>query len=267
MLKNISSIEQFLKLPEGSLKAAIESEEEIEVGLPEGLITMTEEDKSIRETNLKREHEKAGAEIAIKEYRNKLGLQFEGKTMDNLLTAYEESIKSKQTEEPNKRIKSLESDLEQMRTNFQTKQQEVESLSGQISSIKNESVINNTIMQSLPEGAALSISKDDVFMLFKSKNNIGVEEGKVVLLDGDQIVKDPTSLEPISINDKMQEFIKPYVKAVEGGSGGGDEPGAGSTGDDFESFMEEMEGQNISANSERFNQEMNKRIAAGTLKM
>jgi len=267
MLKNIKTIEQLLKLEEGTLENAIKSEEEVEVSIPENILVMTKEEKEQRETNLKQIHEAAGEEMVIKKMRNEYGLDFQGKTVPNLLEAYGAKIKEDLTQEPDKRVDSLQSDLDIMKQNFQNSQEQVTMLNSQISQVKNESVINATISKAIPEPSALTIPVGDVETLFRAKHKLDVQEGRVVLMDGEEVMKNRTTLDPITLEERMRDFIAPYIKPTQGGAGGSDEPGAGGSETSFDSFIEEMEGQGINVGTEAFNREQAKRVANGTLKL
>ena len=121
-------------------------------------------------SNLKSTHEKAGAEIAIKEARKKLGLEFEGKTVDNLLDAHKKKVLEDAQIEPAKQVEALNKDINTLKTTLATVTSEKEAIESRFKGFKSEHKINSEILSALPENILLP--KDDMATLLKTKIKI-----------------------------------------------------------------------------------------------
>jgi hypothetical protein len=264
MIKNIAELESSLKLKEGTLSDAINSESEVEIEMPTLVIRTTEEDEAWT-GNLKTEFHKAGREIAIKEARTDEGLEFEGKTMKNFATALRAKVQKEFSIEPNARIKELETDNETLRTNFSTLETTLKDTKATYKAEGMTRSINADIEKALPADG-LTIPRRAVGTLFKDMFEIGVDEDGLGFLKKDgKILKDELTAARLIIADVMPEFLTDYTKAAEGGAGGSDQTG-GATGS-MDAFNKEMAANNIGVGSAPYNREMTKRINDKTLKV
>lgn len=267
-INNINDIEKFLRLEEGTLSAALQNEEGVDIQINDQLIVRTQEEINTREKNLTDTAKVAAVEIAVKTARNELGLSFEGKTMDNLIAAHKLKIESESQAEPNEQIQTLKSDNEKLRGNLEIKQGEIEGLNSQFKEFENKTTIGRQVdsaFLSAVEGKKTTIPMADMKDLFMTRTQLDVNEGKTVLMQNGEPVKDSTTLEPIPLDSHVTEFVNQYIKPVEGGGGGGNEVTPRGQGT-YEAFEEEMTKAGIQPNSEAFNKEMAARTAAGTLK-
>lgn len=265
---SLSAIEKSLKLEEGSLSAAIENEEEVEVEIPE-LVIRTKEDNDSFIENTVNDAKTAGVEMAVKKARETHGLEFEGKTLDNLLTSFgEKAVADKKEElgEPNAKIEELKGDITKLQSNLAAKDQEITSLKSNMQQTQNEHTINQQLSEVIPDN--LTISKGDALILFKNKHDVSLGENNslVIKKNGEQL-KDPETLNPLSAKDVMTTFTNDFVKKPAGGGGGSDEPGGGGGDNQIDAFEKEMKDKGINPGSQAFTDEMNKRIKNGTLKI
>ena len=270
MIENITEIENGLGLKEGTLKDAIASEEATTIEMPVGKMVNPEEfeiiakeDYETRVNNIKTESKKAGVEIAVKEARNSLGLEFEGKTIDNLLKSHSDKVLADAKIEPEKKVKELAGD----KTKLQGK---VEEWEGKYNELQTQMLAKDTklkrdqdILSFMPD--KLTLPNRDVLTLFNSNYEVATEDGVAVVKSGGETLKD-TNLNPKLLKDVVVEFASGYKKPIEGGAGDGDTTGA-PKGGSIDAFTEEMVKKEISPNSEAFQLEMKKRISDGTLVM
>jgi len=261
-IENLSAIEKSLGLEEGTLQSAIDNEESVSVEIPE-LEIFTKDDFNKRIENVKSEAGKAAVEIAVKKSRNDLGLDFEGKTMSNLLEAHSKKVLGEAKIEPNKKIEELTKDNELLKTNLSTIQQELQTTKDQWSQEKSSAKRDALILSSIPENTI--IPKQDILSIFKSTHEVEFTEGggHQVKKNG-QVQKNSTNLDPLSVSDYMSNFSTPYLKAASGGAGAGDETGNPKKGS-FEAFEKEAEDAGWSI--EERNNIMSDRIKAGTLEV
>lgn len=220
----------------------------------EHLIRTAEEEAAFL-NNVRKESKTAGIEIAIKETREKLGLDFQGKTMDSLLKAYEGKVLADAKIEPEEKLKKVLSDLEAVKQANQGLISEKENLSKEFTGFKNESKINSLLDTLIPEKTILP--KEDMKVLLRTKIKIGTDEnGNVVAFDNEgNVLKNKTTADPLQPKEVIEDFFKTnqnYLQGVGGGAKGGDSSGNGSGKQTVEDFITEMNEKGIRPNSPEF---------------
>lgn len=277
MIENLTDLEKFVTLPEGkTLKDLIDSDEKVKVDLNEDLVIKTKAENETFVNNLKSESKLAGEEIAVKTLKqaNPDTLTFEGKSVEKLFnhlnttletattTAVDKALKEAKIE-PNQKIDGLNKDLDQLRNNLANKTTEFESLV-QSNRVKDQTHdINTSILNKFSNEG--TISKGDRLLIFNSrftpKKN---EDGLTVFHKDGQVMKNNTTMSPLTIEEVMPDFDKAFAKPNTGGGGGGDDTGGGKAGS-FDAFEKEMEKAGKKTGSVEFNEEMSKRIHDKTL--
>ena len=260
-LENIAEIESSLGIEAGKLKEMIASEESHTIDLSTKVIL----DKPIYEeriANIKKESANTALEMAVKEQRNALGLEFTGKTMENLVTAIKSKVESEATIAPEEKYKALKTDFEKLQNNYTEKEQEFTNFKTNIEKQNQLSEIKNDFTKHIPTNTL--VSKSTIFTEAKEKGfSFEREEGKTVVKDGSgNIIKDEKTYAPIDLATWVVNFSTPYVAKAEGGSGGSDDVPAGKAGS-FEAF--EKEALKAGWSDAQKNQEMSKRINEKTL--
>lgn len=267
-IENLEVIEKSLNLEQGSLQKAIDNEDKVKIEIEE-LVIRTKEQDETHQTNLrselKTEFQTAGLEVAVKEARTEHGLEFEGKTVNNLLDAFKAKTLKDAEIEPNKRITELEGDITKVRENLTTSEQKYTDLSTSVEKGKSQAGINNSIMDAIK--GETTISKTQMLTLFNSEFQTELNaDGKIEIKKNGEVLKHATDLTLKSIEDVMVEFSKPFAKQVEGGAGGEDDPGNAKEGS-LAAFRKEMKDKGINESSDAFKREMQSRVKAGTLKV
>lgn len=263
-LENIAEIEQSLGIEAGKLTEMITSEEKHTIDLTKKVIF----DKDVydeRIKNIKTEASTAAIEVAVKEKRKELGLEFQGKTIDNLVSAIREKTEAESKIEPEEKYKTLKSDFERLQENFAKQGQEFETFKTNIDKQKEYEEIKTEFTKNI--NGETFVSKSTIFTEAKEKGFSFVkEDGKIIVKGSDgQTLKDEKTLSPISISDFAANFATPYIKTATGGGGGGDEGNKDAKAGSLEAFMKEAE--KAGWNATQQNSEMQKRIADGTLKL
>lgn len=262
-IKNTADIETALKLKPGALKAAIDATDEVEIPVA-NLVIRTTDENTTREENLKRAHEEAGAEIAVKAAKQKFGLDFQGKTIENFADAFKAKVIAEANLPKDKRVTELESDLTGLRTNLDVATNKIKELETTITVGAQQRTIESQILAKIPENT--TIPRNDVFDLFASRNKARLnDKGQIEFLDGDQVRKNPATMSPLTVDEVMGTWITPYLKTASGGAGGSDDPAPGKPGT-MEHFIKKMEDQGIKQGSEKFNTAMVAAYKAGELK-
>lgn len=203
----------------------------------------------------------AGEEMLYKSGREKLGLEFEGKTFENFTEAFKTKILKEASIEPTQKVNELMSDIGKLRGTIGEWESKYNNVLSQVETDKKQTRIENTLLSKLPKDQ-LTIPIEDVVFILKSKNQIDIEENNIVLKQNGEVLKNKL-MNPITIDEWLPDAIKPYLKQVEGGSGKGDSV-KGKAGS-MDAFIKEMEDKGIG--SYDMQMEMQKRIKEGTLKI
>lgn len=261
-IENLKDLEEKLKLPDGTLKAAIDNTENVKIAIPE-LLVFTKDEDATRVQNLKNEAKTAGVEIAIKEARTSLGLDFQGKTMENLLNAHKEKVVKEAGIAPDAKVTELTKDNGLLKENLNTLQGQFDTFKTSVGLEKQQNEINNHVLSKIP--ANITIDKGDMLTLFNSRfQTEKTVDGKIVFKKDGAVLKNTTTLDPLSAEEVLSTFVTPYLKKPEGGAGGVDDPGNNKPGS-LAAFEKEMKDKGVNSGSLEFNQEMAKRITNKTL--
>ena len=260
-LENIAEIESSLGIESGKLKEMIASEENHTIDLSTKVIL----DKPIYEeriSNIKKESANTALEMAVKEQRNALGLEFTGKTMENLVAAIKTKVESEATVAPEEKYKALKNDFEKLQNNYTEKENEFTNFKTNIEKQNQLSEIKNDFTKHIPTNTL--VSKSTIFTEAKEKGfSFEKEEGKTVVKDASgNVIKDDKTYAPIDLATWVVNFSAPYVAKTAGGAGGTDDTPPSKAGS-FEAF--EKEAQKAGWNDAQKNEEMSKRVRDKTL--
>lgn len=264
-IENLLEVEKSLGLESGKLTEMLSSEENHKIDL-ESKVIMDKSAFEERERNLKTSTIQHTQEVFIKELRNDFGLDFQGKTKENLTEALKsklESIKNDSVKDPEQRFIALKSDFEKLQGIVLTKDTEIEQIRNDYAKKEMTQKIKQDVFYHIPDNTL--VSKNTIMLEAKEKGyNFDLEDGVTVIKDSQgNVLKNNTTLSPISLKDWVTDFSSAFLPKVEGGSGGSDDkkqPSAGS----YESFMKEVESNGW--DNAKVNEEIVKRTKDGTLK-
>lgn len=239
----------------------------------EELITYKKDDFEVFKTNLSNDEYKkgkaAGVEMTVKDAREKHGLEFEGKSIDNLIDAIKTKTLTEAKVEPSKKIQELESDKAKLLANYQEIETQFSTFKNEVTGKETRTKKDNTLLSFIPKDSIL-VSQNIALLALK---NDGIDAditdtGLFVPTINGQVKKNDKTLEPEGFETIIQERLKALglIKEKQGGSGGSDEPGGGSAGS-YESFVSRMEANNINEGSIAFSEKMQEEMKAGTLKI
>ena len=261
-LENIAEIETTLGIESGKLIEMINSEEAFKVDLTEKVFL----DKTAYEeriANIKKESATVAIETAVKEQRNNLGLDFQGKTIENLVSAIKSKTELENKIEPDEKYKTLKSEFDGLVSKLNEKDSEFNSFKSNIEKTNLLNEIKGEFTKYIPDNTL--VSKSTIFTEAKEKGfSFEKEEGRVVIKDSNGNILKDDNYSPISVKDWVSNFSTPYLPKVEGGKGAADDLGESKAGS-FEAFMKESVRQGWNASKQ--NEEMAKRISNGTLKL
>lgn len=261
-LENIAEIETTLGIESGKLIEMINSEEAFKVDLTEKVFL----DKTAYEeriANIRKESATVAIETAVKEQRNNLGLDFQGKTIENLVTAIKAKTESESKIEPDEKFKTLKLEFDGLVSKLNEKDAEFNSFKSNIEKTNLLNEIKGEFTKYIPDNVL--VSKSTIFTEAKEKGfSFEKEDGKIVIKDTNGNILKDDNYSPVSVKDWVSTFSTPYLAKAEGGKGAADDLGEAKAGS-FEAFMKESERNGWNAMKQ--NEEMAKRISNGTLKI
>jgi hypothetical protein len=241
------------------LSKAIEAEqEEIEVKA-EDLSIRSKEEEDTFINNIKKETVKTALEMEVKKYRNELGLEFEGKNMDNLVEALKEKHREEFTKDPNKQLEQMQTDLKTLQERNKSLEGERDTVKTDFDGYKKDRAKLDHITKGLPEN--LSLPKDDMLLILNNKIKTDIDEnGNVVVLDANGQVKKDANLQPIPYEKELENFFatnESYLKEPAGGRGGGDSSGDSDGAKSIDHFNKKMETAGVDVGSYEYNTKLN----------
>jgi hypothetical protein len=274
-IENIKDLEASLKLKEGTITEALESEDKVKIEIPELKIFTPEEDEE-RINNMKGEFKSAGEEIAVKELKREHNLEFEGKSaaklFEHLQSGQETAITkalSDAGKEPDAKITELNADKEKLQAKITEQESAFTSLQSDFTNHKNTSAINGQIQSAFGD-TKTAAPMDVVLNTFTSQFQAEVVEGKTVYRQNGEVLKNdlqtPLTTAEVVERFKTAEANKWVFPVVEGGNGGGDDTQKGKAGS-MQAFEKEMNDNGHRTGSLGYVTEMNKRLSEKTLTM
>lgn len=171
-----------------------------------------------------KEGKKAGEEMFIKDIKNDEGLEFEGKTKDQLLKSLKEKIQKETGSEPTKRIQELEEDKKKLQQSIREAEEklalETENFSKKLTGIEIESLIKNALPEKLTNG----LTREQAYKLYKADREFSKTEDGISLLDPTtkQVIKDK-KLNPVTVQDDLKTFLSQFGDQGDAGRGGQDD--------------------------------------------
>lgn len=249
----IQKIASFLKLDEVKLTAAIAAADEQDFPLLEGLQIFTEAELNTREASVKAGAQKSGREIAIKEMKEKAGLDYEGegsKSPERFIAELTAKLTAEAGKDESAKVKERDTTIAELRGKLTTKEQEHLAAIAQQTNIRRDADLLTWTIDQKPD----NLSNEQWLAVIKTENEIIDHEGKLVVKRGGKIVED-NLLVPIDPQTAIKSYIteKKLGKTAEpvppaGGRGAGDsrKPLTGIT--NMKQFAAHLKEQGISEN-------------------
>jgi ribosomal protein S13 len=205
MLKQetIQKIENLLKIK--GLSEAIKAEAETDIEIPELSIYDATELETLKNNEYKNGKEK-GVEMAVKDAKEKLGLDFQGKSIDGLLNSYQKKVLEDAKIEPAQKVQELNEKL----TTLQNTVKEYETKLAEKDSEVEKTIVNTELYKHIPapkeDGPA--IDQEDIIYKMKREGYEFKREGeKVVAYKNGNKVTNKMS-EDLPVKDVVESFLK-----------------------------------------------------------
>lgn len=228
--ENLKALAKLAGVDSETLEQAIKAEDEKAVEIVEPFkVFKTKEDFDKLENNFEEEARQsylqgkdAGREIFIKEYKNKLDLNFEGKDPEKFVEALQTKAVEEAGKNPDKRVKELEEDLSKLRKTEEQKEARIKELEQEKEGI----VVTSKIKSSLPENLIEGLDREDALVILKNNLTFTKDEnGKPIVKKGEQVLKNDLR-EPLSYEDAINNFVeeKGWTKKPDGRGGNSGNP-------------------------------------------
>lgn len=223
MLKpeQIKDLESLLKIT--GLAEAIASPDPVEITIPAGILYSEEEVSTLKNNEYKAGKEK-GVEMAVKDTKEKMGLDFQGKTIEGLLAAAKAKALEDAKIEPAEKVKELETKVQTLQATVVEQETKLAAKATEV-----ETVLTNTeLFKHIPapgeNGPALS--QEDILQLMRAKGYEFKRENNAVVAYKDGKQQQDKVANPLPVGDVITGFLKETKLVQEqhqpGGRGGDD---------------------------------------------
>lgn len=229
--KTIKAFAALAKIKEEDLKKAIADEKETDVAIPEGLSVFTKEELEERDNNSRSDGITTGKEIGIKEVKKAAGLPDDAPSKDpaKVAQAIMDKANAESKTKPDEKVKELTTQLDLLKKSMEEKE-------GEIGKLKNEITgagLDRQILTSLPKNRASTLTDAEYLTLIKSAISIEQVDGSITVKKDGQVLRNNTTMAPISLNDAINNLFteRKWVEAAgspAGGRGAGDASGGGA---------------------------------------
>lgn len=203
MLKTetITKIAGLLKIKPEDLTTALTDEKEVDLVIDEKLSHLSEDEITTLKNNEYKAGKKAGEEMAVKEAKEKLGLDFAGKTVDGLLDAHSKKVLADAKIEPEKKVAELQEKLATVQTSYKELETKMAEKDTEVSAVKQ----NAELHKNVPAGTTLAQDKIIALMKIDGYDFKTVDGNLIALKDGKE-VQDKLS-NAVSLKDVIGGYV------------------------------------------------------------
>lgn len=273
-------LENALHLEEGTLSNAASTEEVVNIDLSGVKVFKSDDYNTLLDNHSKELENKqtysnqVGREEILKELKNNLGLEYEGRKDPNKLI---EAIKAMKAEEAGikpdeqlaeslKKVEAYEKAIADKETSLKEWEGKYNGLVEEYTKKESNQFINGSLSKEFEKYSDKAIlPKEDIVTLYRAKRGLKKEENNIHLVDSNgEIIKDELR-NPLSLADDFGQFMSNYVKKPRGGRGEGDKAEGGKmTLDRWEKSYKQS---NPTAGSSEMNRAMSQAIQDKIIEM
>jgi len=223
----ISKIASVYGITAEDLTAKLTSEKEEDIKLPGQLFT--EEELKTRDSSKYNEGKEAKEEMLVKDAKKQLGYDFEGKSFEQFLSHHNDNLKTKYSKNSNERVGELEKDIDKLKRTYE---QEIETLKGSNTDLLGKykkQAARNTLLSIMPE---TTLKSDAIITLFNSEHQVEEENGKMIVKQNGEIMKDAKTTSPLELSNIFNDWLvkENYIKTTPGRGTGSEFGGEGLNG-------------------------------------
>lgn len=247
--------------------------QEIELS-DDNLVIHSKEDFNTLESNIRKdEYDKTkvkAEEMAMKNIKNATGYEIEGyKDVQTFADNLKIKIQTELGTEPNEKIAKLESDKTALQNSITELQTNFDTFKNDVAQRESRTSKDNLLLSFIPD-KGLKVDSDIALMALKNKAGLDVDladGNRFATVNGKRLqnnLREDIQISQDIVVEKLTSLN--LFEQPSGGNGGNDSSGGGKK-NGYDAFVEEMKKDNINPGSEKFNIELQNRIANKTIEM
>jgi len=210
---------------------AIKSEETTDFAIETKGSFISDDNLATIKENVGKESAEKGSktliEQKVKELRNEHSLEFEGKTIDNLMKSYSEKQLKEAKIKPDEKVTELQTSIKRLNdthaNELGTKQIEIDKLNGSLASAQT----NEYLRTQLP--GLKTLEAEQFLTLAKASFNFAEEDGKRIVKSQDGAILKDKYETPLTAKAVLTEFATKNGWYASDGRGSGNEPSTGES--------------------------------------
>ena len=228
----VAAVATTLGVDESLLTKAMTSDEQVEIEIPKGVF-IPETEKEAYEKRIAKtaysEGKQAGTEMLIKEWKEKEGIDIDGKTKDVFVSALKGKVAAEIKAPVDEKVTRLSADLETLRNTYTTEVAEKERAIAQLQGTLKSQKIDAALLAYVPEGLQ-SLKREQFLHIAKLEYQFDTDEtGSLIAKKGEQVITDKLQ-KPRPVRELLTEYAAEQGWLKKDGRAGGNEPGGnGST--------------------------------------
>lgn len=256
---------------ETKAKELLDATEEKEVSIPEGTKILNAESYTQLTDNLKNDNIKIGKELAIKELKEKAGVEVEGKNPEKFIEAFKAKVEKDSGATVDEKVKQRDKTISDMKLALEKVTTERDNATTQLTQKEKD----NGLMKHFPKNRDDRFDDSMYLSVLKSQYEFAEEDGKLVVKKNGEVLKDDkfNNLSPEAVISSHFTTSK-WIKEEEGnGNGGNDGPGGRGVGNKgagggnatfvkMSEFQASLDAQGIHHGSEKATQLLNEAMKA-----
>lgn len=221
--ETLEAIAKLTKIKADDLKAAIENKDEVDLAVDEKLTALSEDEITTLKNNEYKNGKEKGVEMAVKGVKEKLNLDFQGKTVEGLVEAAQKKAIEDAKVPANEQVKELQTKIATLQNTITEQDSKLAEKDKEVQGVK----LSGELFKNIPAGA--SLENEEVIELMKLKGyGFEMKDGKLVASLNGQAISDKLS-NPVPVKDVIEGFLKDK-KLIADGAGGGNPEGRGAGG-------------------------------------
>jgi len=229
------------------LQELISSEKEEAVEFSKVTIFTDDQLDTLKQT-VGKESAKTGSktliEMDVKALREKNGLEFEGKTIENLMNAFADKQVKAAKVDPNKKVEERDLSIKNLQKTLDATTKEKDGIINGLQSEIGNFKVNGELAKHLPDGLTV-MNPNQFTTLAKNELNFGYnDDGIFVAKRGDKVLKDNREM-PLAVKDVLTDFARDNKWLSINGRGGEDDKGGSGGFKTLNDVMKHMDENNI----------------------
>jgi hypothetical protein len=227
MLKQdtINKLAVLAKIKPEDLLAAIKAEAETDITIDDKLTVFSEDEVTTLKDNEYKRGKTVGVEMAVKDTKEKLGLEFQGKTVEGLVEAANKKAIADAKVNPDQKVVELTEKITTLQKTVGDQEKQLQAKEAEVTGVKVKGELYKHIPQAGENDPA--VGADDVIQLMMASGyEFKFEEGKLIPYKDGKQLQDKTA-NALPADSVVKDFVKEKKlrsegPGVPGGRGGQD---------------------------------------------